>query len=73
MKELKIYYAVNMSGMGCIFDAPPARSETFGRWIGNIKLPLSLVVGYFESVGFALPEITWKDEPVVLKLTLTLL
>ncbi|MBR1526236.1 MAG: hypothetical protein IJ640_06205 [Prevotella sp.] len=70
MKELTIYYAVNKSGQGCIFEDKPRRDTILDVWVGQYNGSVTMVVARMESLGFVLPKIKWSDEPVALKLTL---
>lgn len=69
--EQKIYYAVNGRGQGRIFTSKPERDEHFKIWVAESVGFISMAVMHFESEGFELPELTWKDEPVELKLSIS--
>lgn len=71
MKELEIFYAVNKSGQGCVFEDEPSRDTVLEVWVGQYNGSITMVVARMESLGFVLPRITWEDEPVKLKLSLT--
>ncbi len=71
MKELEIFYAVNKSGQGCVFADEPRRDTGLEVWEGQYNGSITMVVARMESLGFVLPRITWEDEPVKLKLSLT--
>lgn len=71
MKELEIFYAVNKSGQGCVFEDEPSRDTGLEVWEGQYNGSITMVVARMESLGFVLPRITWEDEPVKLKLSLT--
>lgn len=70
MKELEIFYAVNKSGQGVIFEDEPSRDTILEVWVGQYNGSVTMVVARMESLGFVLPKITWEDEPVKLKLSL---
>mgnify|MGYP007069944224 CR=1 FL=1 len=70
MKELEIFYAVNKSGQGVIFEDEPSRDTMLEVWCGQYNGSVTMVVARMESLGFVLPKITWEDEPVKLKLSL---
>ena len=71
MKELEIFYAVNKSGFGCVFEEEPSRDTMHDAWVGQYNGIVTMVVARMESLGFELPRITWEDEPVKLKLSLS--
>lgn len=68
--EQTIWYAVNKRGQGLVFVSEPDRVEHFGTWKGNQVGCVSMLVMTMEAEGFELPVISWKDEPVKLKLKL---
>ena len=68
--EQIIWYAVNKRGQGLVFTSEPDRVEHFGTWEGNHVGCVSMLVMMMEAEGFELPVISWKDEPVKLKLKL---
>ena len=68
--EKVLYYAVSRRGQGCIYTEPPVRNENFGVYQGRIEGCYSSLVADFEAEGFALPDISWKDEPVKLRLSI---
>ncbi len=70
-KHITLYCAVNKSGQYCIFIGEPFRDNLFEAWIGESDCSVSMVVSRMEALGFVLPKITWEDEPVELKLSLT--
>lgn len=70
MNELEIYYAVNKSGQGRVFQDKPKRNNNLDVWAGQYDGSVTILVARMESLGFVLPKITWEDEPVKLKLSL---
>lgn len=68
--EKVLYYAVSKRGQGCIYTTPPVRNEKFGVYEGRIEGCYSSVVADFEAGGLTLPDISWKDEPVMLRLSI---
>ena len=70
MTTLKLYYAVNKSGQGCVFEERPRRDTIFEIWVGQYSGSMVMVVARMEALGFVLPKTAWEDEPVELKLTL---
>lgn len=71
MKELEIFYAVDKSGQGCVFEDEPSRDTVLKVWVGLYNGSITMVVARMEALGFVLPKLTWQDEPVELKLSLT--
>ena len=71
MKTLTLYYAVNKNGQGVIFFDLPFRDVQRGKWIGLVSFSLMAIFYRMENFGFALPDKTWEDEPVELKLSLS--
>lgn len=66
-----IYYAVNRDGKDVFFISPPERVERNGIWVGNIVPCISRTILIMVEEGFRLPEITWKNDPVALKLSIS--
>ena len=69
--RMTLYYAVSASGQGRIFAEMPSRDIDRNVWIGNSDGFWVMVVARMEASGFVLPKLTWQDEPVELKLSLT--
>lgn len=69
-KSVTLYYAVQPHGQGVIYLDRPRRSNKLGCWLGHMVGCFSSVVMEMEADGFELPDITYQDEPVKLKLTL---
>lgn len=67
-----IYYAVNRDGREVFFISPPQRVERNGIWVGNIAPYISRTILIMVEEGFRLPEISWKNDPVALKLKLSI-
>ena len=68
----KLWYAVSRRGQGNIFTDLPERDEHFGIWKGHIEGCYSSVVCDMEQCGLIeLPDITWKNDPVELMLSIT--
>lgn len=65
-----LYYAVSKGGQGRIFTSLPIRSEHWGMWLGEGIGAISTVFMIFESEGLEVPDITWKDEPVEVELSI---
>lgn len=72
MKPKKLYYAVSTRGQGVVFTEKPERAENIGVWSGRIEGCYCSVIADLEAEGLLrLPNISYKDEPVELKLTIT--
>ena len=69
--EYKLWYAVSMQGQGRVFTSKPVRERKSGLWRGESVGWISLFVMKMETAGFRLPAISWDDEPVEIKLTLS--
>ena len=67
---IDVYYAVSKRGQACIFTSVPVRNEHFGIWEGNMDGCISSVVSFFEADGFEMSPLTFKDEPMKLRLSL---
>lgn len=67
-----IYFAVNRDGTEVFFVSLPYREERLGKWLGNIIPYISRTILVMVEEGFHLPEITWKNDPVALKLELSI-
>ena len=70
MKDKHLFYAVNGCGQGCVFVHRPYRDEHLKIWVGEMDGLYSSLVMQFESEGFELPVLRWRDEPVELELSL---
>ena len=66
----ELWYAVNKDGRGNIFTSLPVRNEHFGIWEGSMESCFAGVVAVLEAEGLKLPNITSKDNPVKLSLSL---
>ncbi len=66
----QLYYAVNKSGQGRIFEEKPNRNTIYEVWVGQYSGSVTMIVARMEALGFVLPKITWADEPVKLNLSL---
>ena len=72
MKAKTLYYAVSRRGQGVVFSDKPERVEKIGIWSGTIEGIYNSVVADMEAEGFLeLPNLSYKDEPVELKLTIS--
>ena len=72
MKELTIYYAVNKSGQVVVFVSRPERNEHRNIWVGDMNAAVTRFIDCLETAfGYELPSISWKDEPVELKLSIS--
>jgi len=68
---MKIYYAVNGKGQGRIFTSLPERDQHFKIWCAESVGCISMTAMLLESNGeLELPELTWRDDPVELELTI---
>lgn len=72
MKSMKLYYAVSKNGRGRIFTSLPVRNVHFGIFEGEQIGFATTLFMYFTSEGFPIPDISWKDDPVELELSLKL-
>lgn len=66
-----IYYAVNRDGQEVFFISLPERAERLGIWVGNVAPYISRTILVMVEEGFHLPEISWKNDPVALKLSIS--
>lgn len=66
----KLYYAVSGSGQGRVFTTLPERDEHFKVWLGESIGAISTIFLLSESEGMKVPDITWKDDPVELELSI---
>ena len=72
MKPKKLYYAVSSRGQGVVFTQKPERVDKIGVWAGKIEGCYCSVVGDLEAEGLLrLPNLSYSDEPVELKLTVS--
>lgn len=70
---MRIWYAVNGKGQGRIFTSLPSRDEHFKIWCAESVGCISMTAMLLESDGtLSLPELTWKDDPVELELSIVL-
>lgn len=71
-KPKKLFYAVSARGQGVVFTAKPERVEKIGVWSGRIEGCYCSVIADMEAEGLLrLPKLTYSDEPVELKLTVS--
>lgn len=70
-RHITLYYAVGVGGQGRIFAEMPISDTDRNVWVGNSDGFWVMVVARMEALGFVLPKLTWQDEPVELKLSLT--
>lgn len=68
-KEKILFFAVNRNGRWNVFTSKPERNDDFGTWVGKMETSYSDLIRTFESDGLVLPNITYKDEPVLIRLT----
>lgn len=68
MSELTFYFAVNRNEQGRIFEKKPKRDVKKGVWVGPFHGKLTITISYLVGLGFELPDISWQDSPVKLKL-----
>lgn len=72
MKQKTLWYAVSARGQGVVFTENPERNESFGVWSGRIEGCYCSLVSDMATEGILrLPRLSYKDEPVELKLTIT--
>jgi len=70
---MRIWYAVNGEGQGRIFTSLPSRDKHFKIWCAESVGCISMTAMLLESDGaLSLPELTWKDDPVELELSIVL-
>lgn len=67
---ITIYYAVNADGKGLLFTKEPQRHDGFKVWCGNTSGRLFYMLQYLKDSGFEFPDLTFKDEPVAIKITI---
>lgn len=65
-----IWYAVSKSGQGRVFTTLPVRNPHWGIWEGESVGCISTLFMIFEADGLELPNLTFKDEPVELELSI---
>lgn len=66
----KIWYAVSKYGQGRVFTTLPVRNQHWGLWEGESVGCISTLFMIFEADGLELPNMTFKDEPVELELSI---
>jgi len=72
MKQKKLWYAVSSRGQGVVFTEKPERHESLGVWKGKIEGCYCSLVSDMVSEGILrLPLLSYNDEPIELKLTIT--
>ena len=69
--DMSVFYAVNKNGQGCIFEERPRKDTILEIWTGQYSGSVTIIVARMEALGFVLPKITWNDDPVKLKLSLS--
>ena len=70
MEAKTIWYAVSGKGQGRIFTTKPERNDHWKLWEGESVGCLSMTVMLMEADGLVeFPPMTWKDEPLELKLS----
>lgn len=68
----KVWYAVSGKGQGRIFTTYPVRDDHFKVWLAESVGCISMTVMLFEADGMELPNLTWKDDPVELEISISL-
>ena len=69
---MKLWYAVNGRGQGRIFTTKPERNDHWKLWEAESVGCISMTAMLLESEGMlVLPNLTWKDEPVELELSIS--
>lgn len=69
---MKLWYAVNGRGQGRIFTTKPERNDHWKLWEAESVGCISTTAMLLESEGLlVLPNLTWKDEPVELELSIS--
>jgi hypothetical protein len=72
MKTKKLFYAVSARGQGVVFIEKPERVEKIGVWAGKIEGCYCSVIADMAAEGLLrLPLMTYSDEPIELKLTVS--
>ena len=66
--EKVLYLAANRDGRCNVFTSLPERSDAFGIWAGNMESCYAELLRALESEGLVLPDITYKDDPMPLRL-----
>lgn len=70
--EKTIWYAVSSRGQGVIFTEKPSRLKKIGVWAGKIEGCYCSVVADMEAEGLLkLPSLTYSDEPIELKISIS--
>jgi len=64
-----IWVACNSSGSYRLFKQKPVRDTTTGVWNGDYDAKGQVAVAHLESLGIALPTISWESEPVQIKIS----
>ena len=67
---IHVWYAVNRSGQGKVFAAPPKRDPVLNIWVGKTDVSVTMFFLSMSSQSFFLPNITYDDDPVPIKLTI---
>lgn len=70
--ELILYYAVSKNGKGILFEDMPERDEHFGIWKGTTNGRLASLLTYLEDRGAALPNLSFKDNPETITISISL-
>ena len=70
-KRLVYYYAVDSFGQGRIYNGKPVRDDSLGLWKGDWNGNMQMVMMRLHKEGVHLPTVTWRDEPVELKMSFT--
>ena len=71
MMKKKVWIAASKKGQIRVFTSYPVRDEHFGIFCGESIGCISMLVMLFESDGLELPNLTWKDEPVELEISIS--
>lgn len=70
MKQL--WYAVSGKGQGRVFTSKPERDDHFKVWLAESVGCISMTVMLLESEGLiSFPDMTWRDDPIELDLSIT--
>lgn len=69
--KINLWYCVNGNGQAKVFVSYPERDEHRRIWVGHINIAVLRFVDWLETdCGYALPDITWKDEPFQIEINI---
>ena len=67
------WVARDEKGSLCLYNHKPTRYDSFNESMGNYWYSDELDIEVWELPGTMFPELTWKEEPVYVKLTIEVL